>query len=543
MLTRSKARKLIKENKMECEQVENVTVSTEESEEVEIYNQLGDQEMIEREARETREELSEIRARGPTQNSETAESNVREMPRQNEIQMILEMMKNITEGQKKQQEDMKNLTEGLKSVKEDLKEKIVENYNNLKVELSQVREEIKSTKSQFTAELQALNQVLREEIKSSNDSCREEIKKSEQKFEKIIKQNNDNCKSEIVKSTRNLSENLNRINQEVQKEIKEVKTMTTENMEENRRIIKQQENMEENIRKLAEEKGRRIDEVKENQEQLQRKVIELESRPATSNHTTVALSQEIVKEVKYNGREAYPMEFLHELREIRNQFYPNSGIKWISRHLEGEAIIWWRIVQQQLNNYEQFEEAFIRKYWNQQVQEGIRDNLEFGSYNTHGGLTMIQYFERKILQCRQLIPPITEQHLIRKLARHYGKEVEVAIITRGINNVEQFEHLLREFATITEREYRNGGNKSTDINAPHKGRVINDNTHGRGWKKEGDRERFVKKEGGQNVPFEREERPVRPSTVNSLTIEGQCSQTAVNANTKNGPMTTTRHNT
>lgn len=167
------------------------------------------------------------------------------------------------------------------------------------------------------------------------------------------------------------------------------------------------------------------------------------------------MSQDIIKEVRYNGREAYPMEFLQKLKEIKEQFYPNGGIKWISRHLEGEATVWWRIVQQQINTYEQFEEAFIRKYWNQQVQEGIRYNLEFGSYKSHGGLSMIQYFEKKILQCRQLIPPITEQHLIRKLARHYGKEIEVAIITRGINNVEQFEHLLREFATITEREPRN----------------------------------------------------------------------------------------
>jgi hypothetical protein len=509
MLTRSKARKLIKENKMDSEQVKNVTVSIEESEEVEIYNQLGDQEMIEREARETREELSEIRARGPTQNSETSESSVMEKPRQNEMQMIIEMLKGQQEVMKKQQEDIKMirvLKVDLDKIVEDNKvnynslkegqDKLVEDNKIIKVDLSQVREEIKSTKSQFTAELQSLNQVLREEIKSSNDSCREEIKKSEQKFEKIIKQNNDNCKSEISKATRNLSDNLNRINQEVRKEIKEVKTMTTENKEENRRIIKQQENMEEHIRKLAEEKGRRIDEVKENQEQLQRKVSELESRPSTSNHTTVALSQEIIKEVKYNGREAYPMEFLQELKEIKDQFYPNGGIKWISRHLEGEAMIWWRIVQPQLNTYEQFEEAFIRKYWNQQVQEGIRDNLEFGSYKSHGGLTMIQYFERKILQCRQLIPPITEQHLIRKLARHYGKEIEVAIITRGINNVEQFEHLLREFATITERESRNWVNKSTNIEESHSGRVVNDNIRGKGWKKEGERERFVKREGG-----------------------------------------------
>jgi DNA repair exonuclease SbcCD ATPase subunit len=540
MLTRSKARlqKLVKENKMENEQVKNVPVSVEESEEVEIYNQLGDQEVIEREARETREELSEIMARGQQQNYETSESRVMEMPRSNDMQMMLEMLKSLTEGQKSQQEDIKMIR-----VLKEGQDKLVEDNKVIKLDLIQVREEIKATNNKFAAELQALNQALREEIKSSKEEWKEEVKKTEQRFEKIVKQNNENYKSEINKSTKNLSDNLNRINQEVRKEIKEVKTMTTENKEENRRIIKQQENMEEQIRKLAEEKGRRIDEVKETQEQLQRKVSELESRPSTSNHTTVALSQDIIKDVKYNGREAYPMEFLQELKEIKEQFYPNRGIKWISRHLEGEAMIWWRIVQQQINTYEQFEEAFIRKYWNQQVQEGIRDNLEFGSYKSHGGLSMIQYFERKILQCRQLIPPITEQHLIRKLARHYGKEIEVAIITRGINNVEQFEHLLREFATITERESRNWFNKLTNRDESHSGRIVNDNIRGKGWKKEGERERFVKREGGQNLPFERDEKTVRPSNVNTLTVEGQCPNTSPNTNTKNGPLATNRHST
>jgi hypothetical protein len=86
------------------------------------------------------------------------------------------------------------------------------------------------------------------------------------------------------------------------------------------------------------------------------------------------------------------------------------------------------------------------------VQEEIHDNLEFGRYKAHGVLSMIQYFERKVLQCRQLIPPITEQHLIRKLARHYRKEIELAIITRGINTVEQFE----TFATRIRYDNRTG---------------------------------------------------------------------------------------
>ena len=78
----------------------------------------------------------------------------------------------------------------------------------------------------------------------------------------------------------------------------------------------------------------------------------------------------------------------------------------------------------------------------------MRDYLEFGRYHPEAGMSMNQYLERKLLENRQLIPPISDRHLIRKISRHYPHEIEVAIIMRGVNTIAEFEQVLLEFMNL-----------------------------------------------------------------------------------------------
>ena len=191
--------------------------------------------------------------------------------------------------------------------------------------------------------------------------------------------------------------------------------------------------------------------MKENQERLQRQLAGVEGIPGNRINETPH------NELKYNGGDRYPMEFLKELSELQEQHYPSDNIKWIGRHLEADAEIWWRVILSQVSNFEEFKEAFIQKYWGQEKQNTIRDNLEFGRYNWRGGLNPVQYMERLLLESRQLTPAITDRQLIKKLARHFGREFEVAVVTRGVNAIQTFESLIVEYSNIPNRRNREFG--------------------------------------------------------------------------------------
>ena len=142
-------------------------------------------------------------------------------------------------------------------------------------------------------------------------------------------------------------------------------------------------------------------------------------------------------------------------------YYPTDNVKWIGHHLEADAAIWWRVIRDQITNFEEFKDIFTQKYWSQEKQDAIRDNLEYGRYNWKGNLTAVQYMERKLLESRQLTPAVTDRQLIKKIARHYGREIEIAVVTRGINSIHNLESLISEYATINQRSNRESGYMGT----------------------------------------------------------------------------------
>lgn len=136
------------------------------------------------------------------------------------------------------------------------------------------------------------------------------------------------------------------------------------------------------------------------------------------------------------------MEFLDELDTIKEVYYPGNSTRWISRHLEGEVAVWRKVIKRNITCYEDFCDAFREKFWSQQVQAKVRDRLEYGKYRASEGWTMTQYLERLVLECRQLIPVMSDRHSVRKIARHYSREIEIAVLTRGISEISGLEVLL-----------------------------------------------------------------------------------------------------
>ena len=93
------------------------------------------------------------------------------------------------------------------------------------------------------------------------------------------------------------------------------------------------------------------------------------------------ITNEQLKNIKYNGTGDFPIEFMKEMEDLYMEHYQNHGsVAWIGRHLEGEAAVWWRLIKKSVTNFAEFKETFTNKYWSDMIQEKVRNELEFGRY-------------------------------------------------------------------------------------------------------------------------------------------------------------------
>lgn len=425
MITRSQSRRnnVIKEIKM--------ADSNEMSEEFEINNQLGV------EHSDNSDSNLEIGAGGL--NSDTSV---------NMLQIIMEQINKKFDEVKKNNEELNQQTK-----------EMVE-QNNKRFE-----ETIKLISNKLDSTTQRLEKLIHVEV----GAVRASLEEQSREFHEKMKQQRKEINGSLEKTERRI-DSINKNNVEIRNSVMEIRSEININQENNNKKLNEintkinntdqnNERLKEKITSLAEEKGRRIEEINNKfstvTDQINRRIESVETRPYSR---PVNDNQ---KELTYNGDDPFPIEFLKELDELKELYYHTENINWISKHLTGEAAIWWRIVKQTVKTYAEFKCAFTAKFWGENEQQMVRDRLEYAKFKPNGTMTAIQYIERQVLQCRQLVPAMSEQHIIKKLARHFNKEIELAILTRGICDINAFENLVREFMIVTGRdEYKRHSDQS-----------------------------------------------------------------------------------
>lgn len=318
-----------------------------------------------------------------------------------EMQQLMAMITQLAENQKQQTQQQ-----------EIHHQRVVADICQLKAETKEIVNQLRAeTKELINDEVKVVKKTLESNIK--------EVKTLVNKGDKELGGKVDKVSKRVDEISKEWDERLNTHCTEVSREIKAVS--------------------EENGNRLT-QLDQQINELQESQKELRTKSRHGGERPATRSHP-----DEATRHITFNGASRFPIEFLKELDEIQREYYEESNIKWIAQHLEGDAFVWWRIVKDSITTYKEFQDAFREKFWSDLVQQEVRDNLEYGRFYQSDGLTPIQYIERRVLECRQLNPPISDAHLIKKLIRHYSKEIEIASITRGIKDLAAFESLLKEF--------------------------------------------------------------------------------------------------
>ena len=359
----------------------------------------------------------------------------------------------------KQSEENRLVSEKLDQNKEEMKQQVAEQIAQMRSELREYRHtweekfsEIQKKQEDSIKELREDADKKHEEMREARETDRQEWKGAIQNTQTSIKRIHNKIEMHIKDSNKRqeeLAAELHETIQQKQQEQCHTNDIVKQKLEE---VNNKQRSTEQKLDETSKEKTVRIEELKchiakmkETQERLQRQLIESEC----GNGHRINGPQH--HDLKYNGTDRYPMEFLKELSELQETYYPNDGIKWIGRHLEMDAGIWWRVIRNQVTTFEEFKEAFTQKYWGQERQDEIRDHLEYGKFDWHGQVSSIQYIERILLECRQLSPTITDKQLIRKIAKHFSRDVQLAVVTRGINTIPNFESLIVEYTQIRPR--------------------------------------------------------------------------------------------
>ena len=142
--------------------------------------------------------------------------------------------------------------------------------------------------------------------------------------------------------------------------------------------------------------------------------------------------------------------YLYELNQYREALGPRYNFRIIIEQslwpdLSGLAKEWWTIVEQAIETWEDFTVQFHRRFWNDEVQYGVRENLDFGYHNTESKPKILAYTINLIGIAKELRPALSDSQIINKLSRHFTDEIRSAVIARGMNSLPIFLDLLEKF--------------------------------------------------------------------------------------------------
>jgi hypothetical protein len=149
----------------------------------------------------------------------------------------------------------------------------------------------------------------------------------------------------------------------------------------------------------------------------------------------------------FNGRNKNPQEFLVKFEAyLRNtQIRQNQNIRFqdlLENCLQDSASRWWQMIKSEITSYEEFEKKYLDKYWNNDIQRGIKRRVETERYRTGGYLTRSEYFVERVMTLKQMTPTLEEEDIVNLLSIHFDQRIQDAIRVQNITGIDNFEKLL-----------------------------------------------------------------------------------------------------
>lgn len=182
----------------------------------------------------------------------------------------------------------------------------------------------------------------------------------------------------------------------------------------------------------------------------------------------------------------------------------------LSTSLKGPANDWWHFARDQVTSLEKFKKLFLERFWDDNVQYQVIDDLRFGHYNENGKLNRVEYAIKKINNAKSLVPPPCEREMIKLLSRHFPADVHRVAVLGLVQDTQSLLKLLGEIDSTD----RNTAKRNNNNNSNNSRQVNNSNKNGNGNFQNGNYN-FNRNNGNYNNPRysnqengqERQERP------------------------------------
>lgn len=276
------------------------------------------------------------------------------------------------------------------------------------------------------------------------------------------------------------------------------------------------------ITELREEVHNHIEEritmIQENQERIN-KEFEAKLKAGNSGKPVglhITCPSTIIKDLpKFNGKSKNPNQFLSRLKN----YYNRENERRLSQDeqslnleeildvcLEGTAARWWDLIRTSVHDIEDFEKYFMNKYWNEEIQDGIKTKLDLEKYIPRRGLTRTEYFIDRVILLQNMTPKLTEREIVRRLVRHFDDTIQQASRVQNIVSINQMEELLSREDTIEINEsIRNEAERNVERRSSYSHRPSGRNMDQRGsfnHRPSGDRHYFEKKNENRRDHFQ-----------------------------------------
>lgn len=353
-----------------------------------------------------------------------------------------EIKREIVEGQNKLVEKIEGVQLGLETLKIDLQStnvRVEQNYrdikciqanviqkNELKVKLDEQKEE---TKNLIENKVIETHQVMDEKIESKLNALGQEI------FEKVINKTLEE-EGEIVETIREVKE----LKRDINKNKDSLIEVRHEIAHQGYNIVKLKKEFDEGL----EGARREIETVRTNNQTFSYGPVNSTIGKSIQELSCYVSKDQKLKFYGYSSNGINPKQFIRYARPVTEQLVDREHLKSvIGAMMKGNAEEWYGIVQDKFTTFDEFEKLFLDRYWDDQIQEQIRNEIMVGKYLGIG--TRSEYAERIINAVLRLDPPFAERDIVRYLSRHFEREIVNRVTIENVTNVHDLSALLRRF--------------------------------------------------------------------------------------------------